>query len=316
MLNPAHTSPELPVGLRLLVDEVCAQLETAPLPLDPYWPKWDRPWWQLSLLREMQQLHRLSAGVFARFEQQLECHYLPFFPLTEAELPAGIDPYREIICHCALGNALLILQDGGLDPWARWPWLSAWFERYQLPEGGYNCDEAVYTGSGRSSPVSTLPMLEALLVKPFRTAPEDDILARGMQALLRRKLYQSSQGQPLDSHWLQPLFPRFYHYDLLHALTLVLRWSQQSNHALPAEALAPALSLLRQQAATGLQAQAWYPAQERTLAFDGQHWQRGQAVQLFPLLQAFVDQPDLARPWLAQTWQEIEDLLAELELLV
>lgn len=314
MLNHPDTSPALSATLVPLVEALCAELETAPLPLDPYWPKWDRPWWQLSLLREMQQLHRLSAGVFERFAQQIETHYLPFFPLTEAELPPGLDPYREILCHCALGNALLILQAGGLDPWTRWPWLSVWFERYQLPAGGYNCDEAVYTGSGRSSPVSTLPMLEALLTKNTRTAAEDTILAQGMQVLLRRKLFQSSQGQPLDPRWLQPLFPRFYHYDLLQAVALVLHWSQQSGVPLPAEALAPALSLLRQQAATGLQAQAWYPAAERTLAFDGQHWQRGQAVLLFPLLQAFVDQPALAQPWLAQTWQQIEGLLAALAL--
>lgn len=105
-----------------------------------------------------------SRGLCAFFRERLLAgHYLPFFPLLESELPAGIDPYRQILCHCALGTAMQILQAGGRDPWQDWPWLGEWLSRYQLPDGGYNCDEAVYTQSQRSSLVSTLPVLEALL---------------------------------------------------------------------------------------------------------------------------------------------------------
>ncbi|PIQ29091.1 hypothetical protein COW36_18145 [bacterium (Candidatus Blackallbacteria) CG17_big_fil_post_rev_8_21_14_2_50_48_46] len=302
--------PPFPEALEPELERLCRVLENPEAfdVADPYWPKWQAVWWPLAFLLETGQLSRLSQAVFERFATLIDQHYLHHFPQLESELPAGCDPYRQIICHCALGTAIQIVQAGGLDPWRIWPWLSEWFSHYQLPDGGYNCDEQVYTHSQRASLVSTLPMLEALLLKPERNAQEETLLKKGLDSLLRRKLYQSSQGAVIDPLWLQPLFPRFYHYDLLRALKFVLRWHQQQAAPLPLEVLEPALVHLR--AETGCPTpQSWYPGQDKTLALNAEGaWKFGAPVTLFPLLAAFLE-GGYAQAWIAWEWQEVERLL-------
>lgn len=308
--------PTFPNELQPALQTLLSELE-APWPnlTDPYWPKWDHLWWKLTFLLETGQIHKLSPGVFARFAELLAGHYLPFFPLLESELPADIDPYRQILCHCALGTAMQILQAGGRDPWQDWPWLGEWLSRYQLPDGGYNCDEAVYTQSKRSSLVSTLPVMEALLQKRERSKVEQDLLRQGAESLLKRRLFQSSHGKVIAPLWLQPLFPRFYNYDLLRALHFVCNWALICREPLTQEALNPALNELQsQQQNRGLQAQSWYPAQEKTLrqAAETGEWERGQASDLFPLLAAFIA-GNYAQIYIQQEWQDIEVKIQRLQ---
>ncbi|MGE3724807.1 MAG: hypothetical protein AB7I41_04600 [Candidatus Sericytochromatia bacterium] len=308
--------PPFPSKLQIALQTLLSELE-APWPTfaDPYWPKWDHLWWKLTFLLETGQIQKLSPGVFARFAELLAGHYLPFFPLIESELPVGIDPYRHILCHCALGTAMQILQAGGRDPWQDWPWLAEWLSRYQLPDGGYNCDEAVYTHSHRSSVVSSLPVLEALLQKPVLSSAEQNSLRQGAESLLKRRLFQSSQGKVIDPLWLQPLFPRFYNYDLLRALHFVCSWALTCREPLTQEALTPALNTLRNQVkSTGLQAQTWYPALEKTLrpVSNTGEWERGQASDLFPLLAAFISE-NHAQVYIQQEWQEIEAMIQHLQ---
>lgn len=309
--QPVPFPPELTPLLEALLQE----LERAEQkPVDPYWPKWDQIWWKLTFLLETGHIQTLSPGVFARFSELLAAHYLSFFPLTEHELPSGTDPYRHILCHCALGTALQILSAGGRDPWQDWPWLQAWLRRYQLPDGGYNCDEAVYGHSQRSSLVSTLPVLEALLNQPALTASDERLLRQGAESLLRRKLFLSSQGQVIDPLWLTPIFPRFYNYDILRALHFLCRWALKCREPLTHEALAPALNHLKGLAdSQALGQQAWHPAQESTLAPHPQsgEWERGQPSRLFPLLQTFLDK-HLAPAYLQQEWQNTQAQLNSL----
>ena len=43
----------------------------------------------------------------------------------------------------------------GVDIDGRAPWIRAWFLRYQLPDGGLNCDEKAYAGSGGASSIQS-----------------------------------------------------------------------------------------------------------------------------------------------------------------
>lgn len=282
---------------------------------DPYWPKWDHGWWKLTLLWEMGLLERVPRQDLERFYDVVSEHYLPFFPLREEELPQGCDPYREILCHCALGTLLQIFTAAGLDPWVRWPWLARWLVDYALPDGGYNCDEAAYTGSQKSSVVSTLPMLEALLglkVPESFEAQRQQLLAKGVEGLLRRKLLLSSQGQVIDPRWLTPIFPRFYEYDLLRGLKLVLEWAARFQQPLSVTDLAPAWERMEHVVAEEAWPQAWYLAQERSLTRGPEGWSFGAPVTLFPLLDAVTLEPKWGRLFLEPIWQRCQERYAGL----
>ncbi len=71
---------------------------------DPYWPKWDSPWWHMSLLNEMDLAKEIPATSISKMVRVLKNHYPPVFPIKEEEVPTGTDPYRKIACLCAVGN--------------------------------------------------------------------------------------------------------------------------------------------------------------------------------------------------------------------
>lgn len=270
---------------------------------DPYWPKWDQRWWKLALLLELGRSHEIPESVLEDFVQELDEHYLHQFPLLESELPAGCDPYRQILCHCALGTAAQVLLSAGVDVWTRLPWLYDWILQYQLPDGGYNCDEQAYTNSRKSSMVSTVPVLEALLLsRPegnFSQA-ERDLLKAGFNYLISHCLFRSSKGSLIDEAWLQPLFPRFYEYDLLRGLQLVIRLSLALDLPLPAAAIAETRQRLDALTHEGvLTPQSWYPGEHTTLAEGPEGWRRGEPAKLFPLLEeAIADgSAQISRQW-------------------
>src|SRR5579862_4586696 len=82
----------------LASDEALRSLEA-----DPYWPKWDSPWWRMVLLHELGIAAAIPARPVEALVRSLVANWLPFFPLTLAEIPAGKDPVRSVACHCALG---------------------------------------------------------------------------------------------------------------------------------------------------------------------------------------------------------------------
>lgn len=117
----------------------------------------------------------------------------------------------------------------------------------------------------------------------------------------------------IDPLWLQPLFPRFYNYDLLRALHFVCNWALICREPLTQESLKPALNELQsQQQHRRLQAQSWYPAQETTLrqAAESGEWERGQASDLFPLLAAFIAH---LRIYIQPEWRAIEVKIQQLQ---
>jgi len=230
-----------------LVDSLRSAASLASLARDPYWPKWDTPWWKLLLLLELGRADAAPRAAVDALADAVERTYLTSFPLTEAELPEGVDPYRNIVCHCALGSVYRMLHAMGIPVDERFPWMRRWFATYQLPDGGLNCDEQVY---GRTEPhssfLSTLPPLEAVLGtrRPDELNEVDrEFLERGVAYLLRRKLCRSVSkgGRVIDERWLAPSFPRFYDYDVLRGLALVTAWAAAVERPLPSSAMVEAV---------------------------------------------------------------------------
>jgi hypothetical protein len=242
------------------LDELGASLATeecdAALALDPYWPKWDAPWWRLTLLFEAGRLDLAPAGYAARFLAAVSGNCIPHFPLVEAEIPPGIDTCRNICCFCALGTALRIGAGAGLEPFVPLPWAADWPRRYQLPDGGFNCEEGAYTASRKSSFLSTLPMLEAWLEtggpggatssgeKRAAGSPAIAFLAAGAAYLVEHRLVRSTQGALVDAGWFDAVFPRFYFYDALRGLSFLARHAVATGTQLPVEALAESVAEL------------------------------------------------------------------------
>ncbi len=217
--------------------ELSSDLSLDSIKLDPYWPKWNSPWWKALLLYEAGYKHLIPHEFLDNLINIIDSHYLHYFPLIQADLPENCDPYRHVICFCALGNMYKILEDCGYDVHMRLPWWYEWLEKYQLPDGGYNCDEAVYTKNMKGSFLSTLPMLEAMLIV-FQKTKDSHIKAlldKGAQYLLQRGLYKTSTLQDINKGWLQLSFPRYYDYDILRGITFIIDWAYHTGSELPGD---------------------------------------------------------------------------------
>lgn len=204
---------------------------------DPYWPKWDSPWWHMMLLFELDLAHEIPESAVEKMVATLKTHYLPIFPIKPEEVPEGTDPHRQIACICAVGNMYQVLFACGVDVDKELPWMREWFLRYQLPDGGLNCDESVYTKPvPKSSIVSTIACLEAVLFCRNRelTTAEVAFLDRGARYLLRQRLVRKvSTGEVIDNDWLEIRFPRFYEYDFLRGFYFLKKWQQISGFQIP-----------------------------------------------------------------------------------
>lgn len=219
--------------------KVSAELKTSKaidsINLDPYWPKWNSPWWKVLLLYETGFKHLIPVEFLDVLIDIIDKHYLHYFPLTEAELPKDIDPYRDILCFCALGNMCRVLEDCGFCVKERLPWWYEWLQKYQLPDGGYNCEEGAHTKSRKSSFLSTLPVLEAMLIIYVKTQDNQIkvLLDKGASYLLKHNIYKSSKNQIIDDDWFQISFPRYYDYDVLRGFSFIVDWAYLTKSTLP-----------------------------------------------------------------------------------
>lgn len=294
-------SPGLSASLAYLSSG--AALES--LARDPYWPKWDSPWWHMTLLWELGRADRIPEQAARALTRSIDSRYLKVFPVRPEELPAGADPYRDIACHCALGTAFQLLTACGVDVDSELPWVRPWFLKYQLPDGGLNCDEQAYMKERpKSSVVSTLPPLEAVLLctpRPF-TPAEEAFLDRGAAYLAGHRLFRSADAsRVLDEDWLKPRFPRFYEYDLLRGYAFLRRWSRRRKKPFPAQETAEAAALLEALAVDGLRVgrAAWADARTRT---EGDGWAPAAS---FELLRE-VGSAGVQAPVLDALWAEVK----------
>lgn len=277
---------------------------------DPYWPKWDSPWWHMCLLNELGLASEIPQIVIAKMVNSLKTHYLPVFPVLESEIPVGADPRLRIACFCAIGNMYQVLFNAGVDVDQELPWMYQWIFKYQLPDGGLNCDEKAYLKSvSKSSILSTIACLEAILF--CRKGPlkneEVNFLNQGATYLLSHKLYRKiSTGEVIDPNWLEIRFPRYYDYDFLRGFYFLEKWRQKSGFSIPDDLVAEVENLVLQQSADGIIRIKRYDLLEKTSynPLSTGQWQVGEIVD-FPLMRE-VGQAGSLCPTLTLKWNEVK----------
>ena len=222
-----------------IVQSLLSEEASRALELDHYWPKWSHPWWGIMSLYDLNRSSMIPQSVLWSLLTRVEKNCLKIFPIFEEELPERLDPFREIICFCALGCLLKVIL--AVDA-ARVPkWCLEWFVRYQIRDGGYNCDEETYKmETPRSSMVSSLPFLEAILeLHKRKLAPSSldalGILKRGWEYVSSRELCYSlsKNGRLMDPAWLIPIFPNYYFYDVFRGLKFCCDYSREFGRSLP-----------------------------------------------------------------------------------
>jgi len=283
----------------------------ASLARDPYWPKWDSPWWHLTLLCELDRADAVPRAAAEGMLAAILAKYPTYFPNPREPLPPGKDQHRDGLCHCALGNIAVALSACGIDLEERAPWIRAWFLRYQLPDGGLNCDEKAYESGTASSIQSTLPALEFLVRTPRAlTLAEEDFLDRGADYLIERRLAcRRNDGRPMNEDFLKIGFPRFYDYDVLRGLSFLAAWSRVRRRIVPREAVAATLSALNARFPDGR-----IRVEKAGLAAEGSlnpgeegRWARGGAG-TFPLLESARRVGDVSAA-LTRRWAEVREVL-------
>ena len=215
------------------------------LEIDPYWPKWDSPWWHMLALHELGEARRIPAravtAMVAALDRQL--HVFPYRPEEQIK----VDRHRDYACHCAHGAMAQVLTACGVDVRRALPWVRPWFVRYQMADGGLSCDESAYLVSGEcpSSMVGTVGPLEAMLVDDHWTPEERAFVDRAAAFLVARGLLRGSttvhNADEITSAaaWPAPAFPRFYFYDVLRGLAALVRWAEATGSPMPDAVVRP-----------------------------------------------------------------------------
>jgi hypothetical protein len=277
------------------LDESVAYLESDAalerLAEDAYWPKWHAPWWHMLLLLELGEARRIPARTVRAMVAALDALPLHTFPLGPEDWPAGLEPARHASCHCALGSVDRVLTACGVDVDAELPWIRSWFERYQMRDGGLNCDEGAYRVADEcpSSMVGTIAPFEAM-----RRRGPGPFVERAAGFLIGRALvhgsdtHHNAEEREAAAAWRAPTFPRFYFYDVLRGATALVSWATEHGRALPLAAIAPAAAHLAATAPDGtvrIRRRAFARAGSWVRGADGA-WARVPQAASFPLLEA------------------------------
>lgn len=293
------------------------------LEADSYWPKWNSPWWHMLLLHEMGYTRLIPAATVEQYIASVNRLPLKIFPILPEDMPPGTDPYRGSACHCQLGNVYQVLATFGVDVEAELPWIRPWFLRYQMADGGLNCDNDAYLVRDEcpSSMVGTISAFEAVLLHTPRpwTAAEESFISRGAHFLMERELRLGSASQHNASEresakvWTQLCFPRFYLYDVLRGLRALALWAEKTKSRLPAPAVQVVVDTLFDAFDDG-------PVRIGRRCFEGAstierlasgEWQRSSEAPLFPLLSA-VSAVGVESPFLTEQWSATRQLLSKL----
>lgn len=290
------------------IEYLASDAASESMKIDPYWPKWNSPWWHMTLLYEIGLAKRIPYKALELLEKGLD-DYLHFFPATEAEVPEGRDPIADVVCQCALGTAHRILLAADVPIDRKQPWIREWFSKYQLSDGGYNCDEAAYAKpNGKSSMISTIHIMESFLAHADDlTEKEIACLDRSAEYLLDRKLLRSlsKADKIIDPNWVMLTFPRFYEIDILRTFQCIIEWSLFRKKPLPFSQVEEVFDILSEKANRNLnqlsiEREYYSSITTRIRNADGS-WQNKQPVTKFPLLVS-LGQIDKPSPFLTKSW--------------
>ncbi|OYZ18630.1 MAG: hypothetical protein B7Y39_13335 [Bdellovibrio sp. 28-41-41] len=293
---------------------------------DPYWPKWNGPWLHMLTLHEMGASDLIPKEIIPTFIDSLNRLPLKIFPIQPVDYPPGLDPYRGSACHCQIGTVYQVLSKCGVDVDTQLPWMRSWILNYQMPDGGYSCDNNAYLVKDEipSSMVGLISVFEALLICTPRSWTKDEkaVLDKGAAFLIERKLINGSTTEYNKSEresakkWADLCFPRFYHYDILRGLNAITLWAEKTGSHLPESAIKEAKTLIADQAVNGQlkQRRRIYENANTFFVDENNEWskQRRPAA-IFPLVES-VNQPNQYSPYLSQQWRQVQDRLARIKL--
>lgn len=239
---------------------------------DVYWPKWDSPWWYILLLEETGRLAEVPAEAFKEFLICADRQYLKVFPVREEDVEGSVNGYTEVLCFCFLGSLMKVASRLDFDVFAHVPWAKNWLDRYQLPDGGYNCDDVAYTTSGKSSLVSTTAMLEGMIEYAKFTQDVESYVGNMQKAvgyLLKHQVYLSTSGTEIpDTNWDKIIFPRFNEFDFSRGLEAIFDFLLLTGKKVRGVAIERALALLRQKTDAGLaHSEKQWLSDEKTVSY-------------------------------------------------
>jgi len=290
--------------------------------IDAYWPKWNSPWWHMLLLHEMGETHQIPDTIVDAYISSLNRIPLKIFPIHSHEMPEGVDPYRGSPCHCQVGNVYQVLAKRGVDVDQELPWVRPWFLRYQMADGGLNCDNEAYLLKDEtpSSMVGTIAAFEAILLytsRPF-TTEEKTFLDRGAQFLMKRKLMLGSDTKHNASeresakNWNKLCFPRYYLYDVLRGLNALALWSEKTDQSLPKVVFQEVVESIQKQFPTGEVriGRHSYEGTGTILQNENGEWIRRQPASFFPLLSK-VSEIGSVSPFLSKQWADCRARIEE-----
>ncbi len=305
------------------VDFLESELAVKMLEADPYWPKWNSPWWHMLVLHEMGETKRIPQSSIRKYVESLNRVPVKIFPIHPGELPENVDPFRGSPCHCQLGNVYQVLAEWGVDVDQELPWIRPWFLCYQMADGGLNCDSSAYLVKEEipSSMVGTIAAFEAILLYTPRpwTNDEVDFLNKTAQWLLRRKLMLGSATQHnavervSAEQWVKLCFPRFYLYDVLRGLNAILRWGELMKRSIPSDAINDVVVMLKSQFSDGsvrIGRQSFENVKTMSPSPTGEEWVWPQPATYFPLLE-HVSVVGEVSPFLTKRWEEAQDLISK-----
>jgi hypothetical protein len=309
-------------GIQESVAYLSSPIAIAALKADPYWPKWNSPWWHMLLLHEIGETRQIPRIAIEKYVAALNAMPLKIFPILPEEMPEGVDPYRGSMCHCQLGNVYQVLAKWGLNVDEELPWIRPWLLRYQMADGGMSCDNSAYLvkGESPSSMVGTIATFEAILLyTPRAFTPEEAMFTdRAVQFLIGRKLMLGSTTQhnaeeEASAHeWRKLCFPRFYFYDILRGLNALTAWSEKTGNAIPPGAVDSAINYISAHFPDGkiiMERQCFEGTNTLSQAPSGE-WLRSQPASFFPLLKS-VSAIGQISPYLSLEWSKITDRLSQ-----
>ncbi|HTV22147.1 MAG TPA: hypothetical protein VMG12_25835 [Polyangiaceae bacterium] len=304
-------SPALDAGLLDSVRYLGSDAAQRSVEADPYWPKWDSPWWHYLACLELGEVQRVPARAVSALLAALQAFPIKVFPFTPADLPPGCDVHSHVLCHCQLGSVYSMLHAAGVDVERELPWAASWFVRYQMEDGGLNCDSDAYLVKDEcpSSMVGTVSPLEAMLLGSLE-GEHGGFVDRAAAFLIERRLMLGSPTQhnaverQREPAWLELCFPRFYFYDVLRGLAALTLWAERRHQPLPLAAIEPVIEHLLQRFPDGV-VQLGRVAGERarTFAFGPSGEKTWHPASSFALLEASSRvgsaSPALTRQWSA-----------------
>ncbi|WP_186647157.1 hypothetical protein [Fluviispira vulneris] len=283
------------------------------LSIDAYWPKWNSPWWHMLLLHEMGETQKIPKDIIEKLVKALDKLPLKIFVLHPHENPEGLYLPFAASCHCALGCIYQVLSASEVDVDKVLPWIRPWFLKYQMSDGGLNCDETAYLQKDEcpSSMVGTISPFESILLytKCAWTDEEVIFLDKCAQFLINRKLMHGShtkhnfEEKLNEDIWLKLCFPRFYLYDVLRGLSVLVKWALLRTQPLPINSIFPVVKYLTETFPDGIikNLRLSYEGEGSLSPTETDKKLRHQAAITFPLLEKVSTigeiSPNLTRYW-------------------